>query len=326
MFTYELFLKDASDNAQIVLSKIGKQYLPKNVDIIYLKRTSDEINASATRTTPEGAKEVQYLIYMHDGLYKSIYEHCTQIVDNNINFFQKVGDNPEQAKRNLCSFVSEMAYWHEYAHIVRGHIEYALDNQISTTAYCDEALHSFYDVKARFIECDADIYGAQFLYARILACLQSKENNIPYEQWIHFYCLGIAILFNIFFSRKNFQSEFYENTSHPHPHARAFFAISHGICGGKRADKNANNDEAIETAISIKCLNICAKFYNVDFDYPTIFNATHHELAHWQSNEKLLINYQILNRNNKKKPLAWLYNLTQRSLKKLRFGVNTARR
>src|SRR5690606_35649183 len=184
-FTFDQFLNDVKSNSKRILSG-GYLVLKGGKSIYYYISDDDEINAKASKTSNE-----QYSLKVNIGLLKECYKY----IDTSIRDYYEVACvtnnlTEEAFLRLVAGTFSEIIFWHEYSHIVRGHFEY-LDN---AKAKLKNELES-----RRNIELDADIYGASFLFGRIYSVYLSNPSMYSIETLMQAYSIGIRAAFEILY-------------------------------------------------------------------------------------------------------------------------------
>jgi hypothetical protein len=156
----------------------------------------DEVNASACH--PDRS---QYLITVNTGLLTACYafltprvtayykRHANEIADIDLQLFLRI----------VLGASGLSVFWHEFTHIVRGHLAYKISLDELTDATISEA-HEAAKASAdeasappgipwRMLELDADIYGAQFQLAQ-LAVVASANPSINITTFARCYAIG----------------------------------------------------------------------------------------------------------------------------------------
>lgn len=182
----------------------------------------------------------QYLVTHFAGLANQLHRNSISIADQWERLFPYwTGGTRDFIARAIAGCSSEMVFWHEYAHIVGGHMQFLKSQGIGTGLDLYEVSpetnsHSPEERRLiRFVETDADIYGAQYLWARVMSVINAKKNQIPEHAWIAMYTLGIRSMYDAIHTE--LEDDFPEEFNHPHSLARAYGAISHGIEAASRS-------------------------------------------------------------------------------------------
>lgn len=132
-----------------------------------------------------------------------------------------------------CSVL--MALWHESAHVLRGHLDYKIQNErlptpdwtsdiASYEAWYDKMLHPL--LPERTIELDADIFGAQFMVGHVM-----HTSDVFPSMRRHTFAmaasLGIRGLFE--YLGEGERHDRAPESTHPHPLTRAYVAFTHAF-------------------------------------------------------------------------------------------------
>lgn len=192
---------------------------------------------------PSSVEDGMCTIRIGKGLAWPLYDACKLAARDFRALFPR--QTEEFLHRLLASTAMEFAFWHEFAHVVRGHMALitarrmnpVVDEVMSTKALeIGTAAKISGDLLAadelslvRLMETDADIYGAQFALSRIASILVTKANTIHEEEWLKAFCLGVRVLFDTLHSWDPSENEMSENNTHPHSHLRALIATTHGL-------------------------------------------------------------------------------------------------
>lgn len=240
-FTLEIFYNDIKENFEKLESSI-KDISDGNT-LHFNLYENDQINARVSKLI--NAK--QYLITFHTGLAKSIFNESQLLANNHASEFPILRDlSVNLITRALAGCSAEMVFWHEYAHIFRGHLNFLKSKDIGNGLNLEiTELNSSIDrdeIKRikRLIEMDADIWGGQFLVSRLLRIINNKENQIPAEVWVVIFTLGVRQMYELFYTHD--EDEDVTDSDHPHSLIRAYFAITHGIQAVAKSEMNEYNN------------------------------------------------------------------------------------
>lgn len=240
-FTLEIFYDDIKKNFEN-LSPFIKEISDGNT-LHFNLYENDQINARVSKLT--NAK--QYLITFHTGLAECIFNESQLLAKNHTSEFpilRRLSLN--LITRSLAGCSAEMVFWHEYAHIICGHLNFLKSKNIGNGLSLEMTeLNSSIDrneIKRikRLIEMDADIWGGQFLVSRLLTNINNKENQIPTEAWVVLFTLGVRQMYELFYA--NDEDEDVTDSDHPHSLIRAYFAITHGIQAVAKSEMNEYNN------------------------------------------------------------------------------------
>jgi hypothetical protein len=279
-FTFDQFLDDVKSNSKRILSG-GYLALKGGKNIYYYVGDVNEVNAKASKTS-----NGQYSIEVNVGLLKECYKY----IDKNIrNYYEVASANnnltEEAFLRLLAGAFSEMIFWHEYSHIVRGHFEYldSARNQHKNELEC-----------RRNIELDADIYGSSFLFARIYGIYLDNQSRYSIETLMQAYSIGIRATFEVLHRDNEFEDILHKESKHPHSLLRAYTAITHALSSPimlKISEDVANEctEIALRELLAFESTNNCTL---VDVDM--LRECVESEWQVWYKNKAELDEYMIL--------------------------------
>src|SRR5690606_5400139 len=180
---------------------------------------------------------------------------------------------------------SEIIFWHEYSHIVRGHFEY-LDN---AKVKLKNQLES-----RRNIELDADIYGASFLFGRIYSVYLSNPSMYSIETLMQAYSIGIRAAFEILYRDNEFEDILHKESTHPHSLLRAYTAIVHGLSSPILLNfpvdlANKCTEIALRELLAFESSNSCSLI-----DVDKLRECVESEWQVWYKNKTEIDGYMIL--------------------------------
>ena len=279
-FTFEQFLGDVKSNAERIISG-GYLALEGGKSIYYYIRENDEINAKASKTSNK-----QYSLRINTGLLKECYKY----IDKNIREYYEVASlsnnlTEEAFLRLAAGTFSEMIFWHEYSHIVRGHFEYPENAK----KHNENELES-----RRNIEIDADIYGASFLFGRIYSIYLTNPSLYSIETLMQAYSIGIRATYEVLYRDNEFEDMLHNESTHPHSLLRAYTAITHGLSSpvmSKLPEDVAKKctEVALSELLAFESSNKCTL---VDVDMLKGFTELEWQI--WYKNKDELDKYMIL--------------------------------
>ncbi len=197
--------------------------------------------------------------------------------------------------RQACQAAAQMVLGHELAHILRGHLVFLREKgmlQDGVLAECG-VHHEGGEQMAwrRFLELDADIYGAQFSLADTVVQFSSSSS----EQWltaITAYTIGVRGLFEVLRNPRRPHDAAMVG-DYPHPISRAYLAVSHGIArlgDGPLAHLANTGAEAVARQVLLE-------YEHRELGLPVedqvlqMFFAT--EVKYWHAHESMLLPYQL---------------------------------
>ena len=291
-FTIAQFYDDITENAKVICSKLGA--FSDGNKLVFNLSENEKINAKV-QDIKSGK---QYLITHYTGLANRLYQNAFSISDKWERLYPNwTNGTRDFIARAIAGCSSEMVFWHEYAHIVGGHMPF-LKSQGEGTGEeiyeisAEAATNSLEKRKLiRFIETDADIYGAQFSLARVMTVISAKNNQFPEEVWIAIYTLGIRSMYNAIFN--DLEDAYPEGFNHPHSLARAYGAVSHGIEAASRSGIHISKCDKWREVAFTTLLAYESELIGTTPSIETLEKFIAEELVTWNSMEKELASFRI---------------------------------
>lgn len=281
-FTYEDFISDVKQNQKIILDEgIVKLQGSK---IYFRIRDKQSINAKATRTAPD-----QYMITINEGVLKAIFNYSIEVIRPFYrNYNENLGVKEELFTRFVCGVMSDFIFWHELSHISRGHFKYLGIDQYDTSLGFNLDKLS----ESRIVEIDADIFGASYLFLRVLDIINS--GHIRAEDALCAYIVGLRSIFEILHIDNVTEDYNHRTNDHPHSQARAFNAYGFGIASPEviayKKDILPYYQECSERFfIDFEILALGNKF-NID----AVSEIMPVDVEKWQSEKAILDSFSIM--------------------------------
>ncbi|MCG6202325.1 hypothetical protein [Psychromonas antarctica] len=216
-FTYEDFKIDVKQNHKMIIDE-GIVKLQGSKIYPYIG-DDQSINAKATRSAPD-----QYIITINEGVLKAIFSYSTEVLRPFYKIYHaNLGVTEELFIRFVCGIMSDFIFWHELSHIARGHFKYLGIDQYDTSLGFNLDKIS----ESRIVEIDADIFGASYLFLRVLSVINS--GSIRAEDALCAYTVGIRSIFEILHIDNVLEDYNHRTNEHPHSQARAFNAYAFGV-------------------------------------------------------------------------------------------------
>jgi hypothetical protein len=289
-FTYEDFIADVKQNYKIILDE-GIVKLQGSKVYAYIGE-EQFINAKATRSAPD-----QYIIKINEGALKAIFKYSTDVIRP---FYRKyhanLGVTEELFTRFVCGVMSDSIFWHELSHIIRGHFKYlGIDKyDVSLGFNLDEVS------KSRIVEIDADIFGASYLFLRVLTVISS--GSIRAEDALCAYTVGLRSIFEILHIDNVLEEHNHKVSNHPHSQARAFNAFGFGITSPEMINYKKDvtpyyQEVALKIFIDFELLALGNKF-NID----AVTEIMRVDVANWRSEKVTLDSFSIM--SNEKRNIS----------------------
>lgn len=295
-FTMQQYLVDVEDNAKHFLSSRAPSFRD-GAKLVAMVLSSEEVNASAVRTAKD-----QYLIGINTGLLKKFFELFDAIARR---YYRRnalqLNISEELFFRMVSGVASEMIFWHEFAHLARGHLFYLKEQGLITNLELAERLHTASatgdstDSRTwQFVEVDADIWGAQFLLSRLVVVLNSKANQVRPATFLVAYALGIRGAFEVLHREGYATHTEVQDGTHPHPLSRAYVALTHGLA--RAPDMGIPVHEAARWSVLAQAAFLDFELNElgmpVNVEVLEAFAAT--TLREWREQEHVLNPYQQL--------------------------------
>ncbi len=235
-FTKEQFLSDCKDNSLIVDSVKGA-IKPARFTISIV----DELNLLAKVIKVPG-DNYYFAKVSRPALLVPCFDFLKPGIEAYINFHASTLDVDRHFFQRMCmSCAIIMAYWHEAAHVLCGHLDYQekygelptpdwTDDPASFEPWLDPKVHPL--LPMRTMELDADIHGAQYALGHVM---HSSEvfRKVRQETYLGAFTIGVRGLFE-FLSWGEPHKTPDAAKPHPAPVTRAYIAVTHAVA---RLDK-----------------------------------------------------------------------------------------
>ena len=301
-FTKEQFLGDCADNSLIVDGVNGlikpARFTISIVDDLKLlanvKKVPGDDYYFAMVSKP--ALLAPCFDFLEPGV-ETYFERHASVLDVNRDLFHR-----------MCMSSSIiMAYWHEAAHVVCGHLDYREKNGILPAPDWTDDPTSFepwFDPKAhpllptRTIELDADIHGAQFALGHVMHTSEVFK-KVRQETYLRAFAVGVRGLFEYLTWGEPHETPA-ATTPHPAPITRAYIAMTHAVA---RLDKMG-----VRCLSDIERLQQFAQAVLLDFEIhdlgmtvnpDTLKKAQETELELWSRRHKEFVPFQPRSANRK---------------------------
>lgn len=300
-FTKEQFLDDCADYSLIVDSVNG-MIKPARFTIQIVDKL--DLLAAVTKVPDDD-------YYFVEVSTTCLLAPCFDFLEPRIESYSKrhaseLDVSPDLFHRMCMSCAIIVAYWHEAAHVVCGHLDYQeekgelptpdwTDDEASIEPWLDPKVHPL--LPTRTIELDADIHGAQFALGHIMHTSEVVK-KIRVETYLRAFGVGIRGIFEYLTWGGPHETPA-TTTPHPAPITRAYVAFTHAIA---RMDKMCVQPNEIER------LQQFAQGILLDFEFhelgmtvnpDALKVAQKTELALWSRRHKEFVPYQPTLRNRK---------------------------
>lgn len=277
----------------VLSSKKLQSRLEKNIKAMIIN--NDEINAFATASSPD-----QYLIGVNTGLLNATYNFLAPLAQG---YYERHADEIKdvscpQFLRIALGSAGMTVFWHEFAHIFRGHLAY-LDAQTKnsfTTLNESEILNidailNNESLSGRLLEIDADIWAAQFQLAQMSVVARST-NQFTLATYSKAYAIGMRGLYEVL-NEGSGQHDDAPHSTHPHPISRAYIAIAHGLARLNSEGFSVDEAKIVLQTTETALLQFEAESLGMPVD-PSILNRfMETELKQWGELESVLTAYQV---------------------------------
>ncbi|MCV4275826.1 hypothetical protein OH710_24600 [Pseudomonas capsici] len=220
LLNYATVVFDLKNNAKKFISV--SHFEIAGAKVLLLVKDSMEPTARVSPTASD-----QYIIW----IYRGLLEACLNFVNTNVRaYYSAIRATTlfDEATflRAVCSCMTEYIFLHEYSHITRGHFSYLEPRKGSWRDTPELEVED-----KRFVECDADIYAANKLFARVHSVFQEPRNNSRLHDLMQAYTVGIRAMFEMLYSISGVEDDIHLESDHPHSLIRAYIAISMGVTG-----------------------------------------------------------------------------------------------
>lgn len=281
-FTLEQFLGDAADHIAHLAPALRRKW---GIEFKSMVMDSETTNTSAQFTTTS-----QVLIVIN----KELLRECYRFLDRPLRSFYKRNAqihniNEELFSRMAMSACMLMAYWHEVAHVVRGHLTYK-------QKLIDEAaignLVPMNRIPERVLEIDADIFGSQFLLAQ-LSVVKQANPDISITTFAQCYAIGIRGLYECLLG-PNGRHDTELGSTHPNPIDRAYTAFSHGLARASEVQLSETDQQVFLKASQTALLEFEIRDLGFRVTPLALDNFKNNELNLWSSREEELLPYRLV--------------------------------
>lgn len=280
-FTLEQFLMDAEENVNHVAPGLRKKWGVEFKSMV--------MDSEATSTSTQFTTDTQVLIVIN----KQLLRDCYHFLNEPLRLFYKRNAHIHNVDEELFARMAMgacmmMAYWHEVAHVVRGHLTYKqklIDDAASGKPPATNR------IQERVLEIDADIFGGQFLLAQLSVVKQALP-DISIMTYAHCYAIGIRGLYGCLLGPHG-RHDTAQGSTHPNPIDRAYIAYTHGLARASKVGFSKADQQALRQAGQAALL----EFEVLDLGFPVdpvvLENFKNTELHLWRSREKELFPYRL---------------------------------
>lgn len=281
-FTLEQFLSDAEANVNHLAPALQKRW---GVEFKSLVMDSTKTNTSTMFTTDK-----QVLIVVN----KELLRDCYQFLDAPLRAFYKRNACINSVDEDLFARLAMgacmlTAYWHEVAHVVRGHLTYKQKLIDDASSGKPTGINR---IPERVLEIDADIYGGQFLLAQ-LSVVRKATPDISIATFAQCYAIGIRGLYECLLGPHGCHDSALGST-HPNPIDRAYMAYTHGLARASEVGFNAEEQQSLLQVGHAALLEF--EFSDLGFrvDPNVLESFKNTELQLWGLREKDLFPYRLV--------------------------------
>lgn len=275
-----------ADLNQTAAKHIGVNHFEvKGAKVILQISDAPDVNA---RVYPSASD--QYIIR----IYRGMLEACLSFVEETVSsYYTTIASQTQLSKgtflRAVCSCVTEYIFLHEYCHVIRGHILYRDHRKPLWSEQPDLELED-----KRFLEFDADIYAANFLFARTYSVFTDPGVSFRLCDLLQAYVVGIKSMFEVLYKVSGAEDFIHQESDHPHSQIRAFIAVSMGVSGpvSEKLDENVEECRAIAMRELLRYETFLTKDRSLD---PAFLQSNlERELETWTNRTQDLSSYYLL--------------------------------
>ena len=281
LFTLDQFLLDAQDNVNHLSPGLSKRW--------GIEFKSMLIDSSTTNTCSMLTTDKQAVIVLNKQLLRDCYKSLNEPVRSYYKRNSHSLNVDEELFARLAMGASMlMAFWHEVAHIVRGHVTY---NQKLIDKAANGEAPTGDRIPQRVSEIDADIYGGQFLLAQLSVVMRATP-DISIATYAQCYAIGVRCLYESLQGPYGKHDEA-PGSDHPSPINRAYTAYTHGIARASEMAFKAVEHDALLTIGSKALLEFETLDLGFRIDPDALTNFSQTDLELWRSREKEFFPYQF---------------------------------
>jgi hypothetical protein len=293
VFDMKQFTADCLDNMNHVMKSpalrtaFGVEFKP-----MILKNPA--VNAGVSPSAPD-----QYLIWLNTGLLDASYKFLVGPVSS---YYQRHEARMDVSKdlflRIVLASAALTAFWHEFAHAVRGHLNYKLTHGLLTSLGSSEADEPQLGkgradaslIGSRTLELDADIFGAQFFLAQMSVTLQANYAVRP-ATFAQCYAIGLRGLYEVLNGLAPHDDA--AGNTHPHPISRAYTAYSQAMKKVGQVKLTPQEQAQMVTVGQIALQEFEVEDLGAVFDQTVLDAFMQTELAVWRARRDELKPYQL---------------------------------
>lgn len=300
-FTKEQFLGDCNDNSLVVDSVKGL-IKPARFTISVV----DELEILAE------VKKVPGDDYYFVNVSKpALLVPCFDFLEPGIETYFKRHAQALDVDRDLfhrmcmsCAII--MAYWHEAAHVVCGHLDYQEKNgKLPTPDWTDDpaSFEPWFDPKVhpllptRTMELDADIHGAQFALSHAMHASEVFK-QVRQETYLRAFAVGVRGLFEYLTWGGPHETPA-ATTPHPAPITRAYVAITHAVARLDKMGVRPSDIERLQKIAQAVLLDFEIHDLGMTANPDALKMAQGTELKLWSRRHKEFVPFQPISANRK---------------------------
>ncbi|MEX3694224.1 hypothetical protein AB3X91_37780 [Paraburkholderia sp. BR14263] len=214
--------------------------------------------------------------------------------------------NRDLFHRMCMSCATIMAYWHEAAHVVCGHLDYQEKNgklpapdwtgdPVSFEPWFDCKVHPL--LPTRTMELDADIHGAQFALGHAMHTSEVFR-KVSQETYLRAFAVGVRGLFEYLTWGEPHETPA-ATTPHPAPITRAYVAITHAVARLDKMGVRPNDIERLQQFAQAVLLDFEIQDLGMTVNPEALKVAQETELKLWSRRYKEFVPFQPISANRK---------------------------
>jgi hypothetical protein len=300
-FTKEQFLDDCSDNSLIVDSVKGV-IKPARFSISIV----EELGLLAEVNKVPG--DDYYFVKVSK---PALLAPCFDFLESGIETYFKrhapaLDVNRDLFHRMCMSCAIIMAYWHEAAHVVCGHLDYQEKNgklptpdwtvdSASFEPWFDPKMHPLLPI--RTMELDADIHGAQFALGHAMHTSEVFK-KVRQETYLRAFAVGVRGLFEYLTWEEPHETPA-ATTPHPAPITRAYVAITHAVARLDKMGVRSGDIERLQQFAQDVLLDFEIHDLGMTVNPDALKAAQETELKLWSRRHKEFVPFQPISSNRK---------------------------
>lgn len=292
-FTKGQFLADCADNS-LIIEGVNGVIRPARFTIELIDQPEPR-----ARVTKVPGDDYYFVKVSRPALLMPCFDFLQPAIGTYYMRHRATLDVEQDLFRRMCMACAvSMAYWHEAAHVICGHLDYQEKNgklpvptwtsPASFVPWFDPKMHPI--LPARTMELDADIHGAQFSLAHAMHS-SDVSSQIWSETYIRAFAIGVRGLFE--YLSEGLEHKVPATTaSHLAPITRAYLAIPHAMARLDRMGVRPSDIPRLQVFSQCVLLDFEINDLGMTVNPGVLQAAQETELELWSRRHKEFVPYQ----------------------------------